>query len=109
MHDIHLIIQCSHKLEVVIRPVQTLTITGRKTEHHNRFIRVVCQFIVIIIITAIVTVVTAIHAISIIRIATVIIRHAVIIVVTTDISLFGEISTYRKSIRTSSAEPRVHK
>ena len=103
MHDIHLIVQSCHELKIVIRPVQTFTVTGRKSEHHDRLIRIICQFVVVVI-TAIATTVT-----TIIWITAIIIRHTIIIVVTTDISLFREVSTYGKRIRASASEPRVHK
>ncbi len=104
VHHIELIVERCHKLEIVVGPVQTLTVTGRKTEHHDWFIRVVCQLIAIVVVTAIATVVTAVHT-AIVRI--VIIRQAVTVIIGIHIRLFGEVCTDRKSVRAFPAKPRV--
>ena len=115
-HHIQLVVQSRHKLEVVIRPVQTFTVTGRKSEHHDRLIRVVCQFIVVIAAITIIAVAVSISAVTaitaIVRIAITIAVVAVTVItqiITTDIRLFGEVSAHGQCIRAFTAEPRVHK
>ena len=115
-HHIQLIVQSRHKLEVIIRPVQALTITGRKSEHHDRLIRVIGQLIVTIIaITITVTVAITIATVAaIVRIAAITVIRVITItviaqIITTDIRLFGEVGAHRQCIRSFASEPRIHK
>ena len=101
--NITLVGQFCRKLEVVIRPFQTLTEHYSQSPHLDGLVGVVIVFIIVIV--AIVVHTITVHAAIVAVVITVHVR--IVIVTAADIRLAGVECRYGERIRTFAAEPRI--
>ena len=107
LHRIELIVQGSHELEVVIRPVQSLAITCRHTKHRDVLIGVV-GILIGIIHAVMIAIVVAIATIVATIVKGVVAIGIVAQIAVRNVGLLREIGTDGKRIGTFASKPRIH-
>ena len=107
LHRVELIVQGSHELEVIVRPVQSLTITGRDTQHGDVFIGVI-GILISIVHTIIIAVVVAIATIIATVIIGVIAIRVIAQIAVRNIGLLREVGTDREGVGSLTTKPRIH-